>query len=132
MRNIDEFIIEKLELNPHSKVNQLGSSLKDFNWSCKHISKEDFFKYALEACKQANVYPSDVLEEIGNFEDPDELERQWEQQKLTYYNKWEDTFTELVSDDDKYSGKEGDIADYAFGDAYDIFNRLYQLMGNQA
>jgi len=121
MKNINEFITEKL-----AKVN--ASSLKNFDWRCKHISKEDFFKFALAACKEAKVYPSDVIEEISQFEDPDELERQWEAGHLNYYIKWEDALIEKIANDDKYSGKEGDIADYAFGDAYEIFNKLLQFM----
>ena len=107
MKNIKEFILEGHDY-----------------WDCKYISKEDFMKFAKQALKDSKTDPSDIMDELGQYEDPDDLDKAYEQGELSNYIAWENAVTELISNNDKYSGKEGDIMEYVYAIAYDVLNEL--------
>jgi hypothetical protein len=110
MKNIKDFILEA----------------KDY-WTCKFISKNDILKFGVEALKKGKLTASDILDEIGQYEDPDDLDRAWENKDIDKYCHFENMLGDLLFEDDKYTGKEGDICDAVWGNAWDYFTELEKM-----
>lgn len=92
--------------------------------SAQLISKKDLLKFAKEALKNTKLYPDDLQDELSQYEDPDDLDDAWANNKLSLYNKFEDELANIIFDDDKYSGNEGDICDHLWVYAWDLLNEL--------
>jgi hypothetical protein len=111
MKNIKDFILEG----------------KD-QWSGeKYIKKADLLKFCIKALKNSKTFASDIQDEISQYEDPDDLDRARNNDELTNYLKFENELANLLADDNKYSGLEGDICDNVFDNAYDIMEELYKM-----
>lgn len=76
----------------------------------KLISKNDLIKFGKEALKQTKLNAHQLQDEISQYKDPDDLDDAYERKEIDYC-KFEDVLTNLLADDDKYGGIEGDIAD---------------------
>ena len=111
MKNIKDFIIENKETWPGEK----------------YIKKQNLLKFCIEALKNSKTYASDILDEIGNYKDPDDLFNAYDNDELDNYQKFENELSNLLADDNKYSGVEGDICDNVFDNVYDIMNELYKI-----
>ena len=96
-------------------------------WTSKLISKKDILKFGLEALKQTKLFASDIQDELGQYEDPDDLDRAYENEELEKYLKWENKLAELLSEDNKYGGDEGDICEDVWVHAYDLLEELYKM-----
>ena len=111
MKNITKFINESVK---PSWANYL-----------KHIKYEDLIKYATQALKKSKTFASDILDELGQYKDPDDLDAAYERGNLDYC-KWEEELLNMLADDNKYGGDEGNIGDEIWANAYDLFNELYK------
>lgn len=111
MKNIKDFILEG----------------KD-QWSGeKYIKKADLLKFCIKALKNSKTFASDIQNEISQYKDPDDLDRAYENDELTNYLKFENELANLLADDNKYGGLEGDICSNVFDNAYDIMEELYKM-----
>lgn len=110
MKNIRQFISEKQDWWT-SKDTQL-------------INKNDLIKFAKEALKQTKLDAKEMQNQISQYEDPDDLDDARENERLDYC-KFEDTLSNLLADDDKYGGKEGDICDHLWVHVLDFLNELH-------
>ena len=87
------------------------------------ISKNDLIKFAKKALKQTKLDPEEMQNQLGQYEDPDDLDDAYEGERLDYC-KFEDTLADLLADDDKYGGKEGDICDRLWMHIWDFLDEL--------
>ena len=87
------------------------------------ISKNDLIKFAKEALKQTKLDPEEMQSQLSQYEDPDDLDDAYEGERLDYC-KFEDTLADLLADDDKYGGKEGDICDRLWMHIWDFLDEL--------
>lgn len=109
MKDIRKFILEKHDW-----------------WTGKDaqlINKNDLIKFAKEALKQTKLYAEDMQNQLSQYEDPDDLDDAYEGERLDYC-KFEDTLADLLADDDKYGGKEGDICDRLWMHIWDFLDEL--------
>lgn len=98
-------------------------------WNSKYISKKDIIKFGLEALKNTKLSASDIMDEISQYEDPDDLDRAYEDERLEQYCEWEQELSKLIFDDDKYSSYEGDICNDVYAKSYDLLNELSKITG---
>lgn len=113
--------------------NYILESTSNFKWSGeKYIKKDELIKFCLQALKKSKTFASDIQDEIGNYEDPDDLDRARNNDELTNYSKFENELANLLADDDKYSGFEGDICDNVFDNIYDLMEELYKITSKKA
>lgn len=116
MKHIKEYIIEA-----------------NNKWSGeKYIKKDELIKFCLQALKNSKTFPSDIQDEIGQYKDPDDLNRARDNDELTNYSKFENALANLLADDDKYSGFEGDICDNVFDSVYDLMEELYKIASKKS
>lgn len=94
MKDITQYIIEK----------------QDWWNNIKLIDKNSLLKFGQQALKNTKLFASDILEEINGYKDQDRLDDAYDKENLLY-SKFVDELAELISDDPKYEGKEGDICD---------------------
>ncbi len=98
-------------------------------WSGKDaqlIDEKTLLQFANKALKNTKLYASDLQDELSQYEDIDELDNAWENNELKYC-KFEDELSNLLSNDTKYSGKEGDICDRVWIHAWDLLDDLIEL-----
>jgi len=98
-------------------------------WSGKDaqlIDERTLLKFASKALKNTKLYASDLQEELSQYKDPDEVDDAWANNELKYC-KFENELANLLSNDDKYSGKEGDICDHLWVHAWDLLDDLIKL-----
>jgi len=96
MKNIKEYIAEKQDW-----------------WTgedAKLISKNDLIKFGKEALKQTKLNARQLQDEISQYKDPDDLDDAYGREALDYC-KFENVLANLIADDNKYGGKEGDITE---------------------
>ena len=120
MKNIDNFISEKLIIDKNIKMTSTG---EDY-WSCKDISKSDMIKFVKKALKESKVKPERILDELSGYEDIDDLQDAYEREELSSYLAFEQKFLDMIANDDQYSGKEGNIGEALWIHAYDIINEI--------
>lgn len=95
-------------------------------WSGKDaqlINKKDLLKFAQQALKNTKLDAEDLQNELSKYEDPDDLDDAWENNNLSYC-KFEDELANIISNDDKYGGKEGDICDHLWIHVWDLLDEL--------
>ena len=88
-------------------IRQFISEKQDW-WTGKDaqlINKNDLIKFAKEALKQTK------------------LDEALENERLDYC-KFEDALANLLANDDKYGGKEGDICDHLWVHVWDLLDEL--------
>ena len=120
MKNIDNFISEKLVIDKDIKMTSTG---KDY-WSCKDISKSEMLKFVKKALKESKVKPERILDELSGYEDIDDLQDAYEREELSSYLVFEQKFLDMIANDDQYSDKEGNIGEALWIHAYDIINEI--------
>jgi len=120
MKNINNFISEKLIINKNIKMSSTG---EDY-WSCKDISKSDMIKFTKKALKESKVKPERILDELSGYEDIDDLQQAYENEELPSYLTFEQKFLDMIANDDKYKCKEVNIAQALWIHAYDIINEI--------
>lgn len=120
MKNIDNFISEKLVIDKDIKMSSTG---KDY-WSCKDMSKLDMIKFTKKALKESKVKPEKILDELSGYEDIDDLQDAYEREELSSYLAFEQKFLDIIANDDQYSGKEENITEALWIHAYDIINEI--------
>lgn len=85
------------------------------NWdraNSRHaIPMEELIEFSKQALKSAKVKPANIMSEIGNYHDPDDLMDAMDRGELYDMDKFLDEFAHVLSNTDKYEGKEGDYAD---------------------
>ncbi len=111
MKNIKNYINESVDYWKNTKL----------------ISKNDLIKFANQALKNTKLFASDIQEEISQYEDPDDLWDAYDNENLDKYCKWINELSNLLADDNKYGGTEGDICDAVFDVAYDLLEELYKM-----
>ena len=89
----------------------------------KLIKKNDLIAYAKLALKETHLSASDLQNELGKYEDVDELDDAHDNGNLKYC-EFEDKLADIISNENKYSGDEGDICDYIWAHAYDFLDEL--------
>ena len=106
-------------------IRQFISEKQDW-WTGKDaqlINKNDLIKSAKEALKQTKLDAEEMQNQISQYEDPDDLDDALENERLDYC-KFEDALANLLANDDKYGGKEGDICDHLWVHVWDLLDEL--------
>lgn len=120
MKDIYNFISEKLVIDKNIKMSSTG---KDY-WSYKDMPKSDMLKFVKKALKETKIKPEKIQEEISGYEDIDDLQQAYENEELSSYLAFEQKFLDMIADDEKYGGAEGDIGEAIWIHAYDIFEEI--------
>ena len=110
------------DIKSYLKENQNWWTGKD----AQLIDEKTLFKFASKALDNANLTVQEIQDELSQYKDPDELDDAWSNGKLKYC-KFEDELANLLADDDKYAGKEGDICDRLAIHAWDLMDDLRKL-----
>lgn len=92
------------------------------SWKSKYISKQDIIKLAKTAIKNAKVTPEEVQYEISQYEDPDDLNRAYDNDELYNYSKFENEMYNLLESNPKYKGEIDNIMDEVFLTVYDLMD----------
>lgn len=98
-------------------------------WSGKDaqlIDEKTLLKFANKALKNTKLNALDLQDELSQYKDPDALDDAYENDRLKYC-KFIDELANLLSNDDKYSGEEGDICDHIWVHAWDLLDDLIEL-----
>ena len=80
-------------------------------------------KFTKEALKQTKLDPEEMIDQISRYHNSDDLDDARENGNLDYC-KFEDTLANIIADDDKYGGKEGDICDHLWIYAWNLLEEL--------
>lgn len=124
MKTLQEHLTESL--NESAQDNLLKKLQNTWDRTQKRFPMDmskmiEFAKNALESTK---VKPSHVMDELGTYKDPDDMDDAIERGEFTYMNRFLEEFSNVLSDSDEYGGKEGDYADGVAENP----NFLYDLM----
>lgn len=111
MKDIKKYILEK----------------QDWWTGEKYISKQDLLKFCVKALKQAKTTPDKIQDELSQYEDPDDLDAAYEREELDNLIAFEDALTDLLFNDNKYGGKEGDICDKVYLHIWDLMDELRDI-----
>ena len=106
-------------------IRQFISEKQDW-WTGKDaqlINKNDLIKFAKKALKQTKLDAEKMQNQISQYEDPDDLDDALENERLDYC-KFEDALANLLANDNKYGGKEGDIFDHLWVHVWDLLDEL--------
>ena len=111
MKTLQEHLTESL--NESAKDNLIKKLQQDWDRtnSGNAISMEELIDFSKQALTSAKVKPDGIIREIGNYKDPDDLLDAIDRGELTYVNRFLDEFSHVLSNTDKYAGKEGDYTD---------------------
>jgi hypothetical protein len=120
MKDINNFISEKLVIDKDIKMSSTG---KDY-WSYKDMPKSEMLKFVKKALKETKIKPEKIQEEISGYEDIDDLQQAYENEELSSYLAFEQKLLNMIADDEKYGGTEGDIGEAIWTHAYDIFEEI--------
>lgn len=120
MKNINNFISEKLIIDKDIKMNSTG---KDY-WSYKDMPKSDMLKFVKKALKESKIKPEKIQSELSGYEDIDDLQDAYENEELPSYLAFEQKLLDMIADDEKYGGIEGDIGEAIWIHAYDIMDEI--------
>ena len=87
------------------------------------MDMSEMIEFAKKALESAKVKPGRVQDELGTYEDPDDMADAMERGEFTNTNRFIDEFAQVLSVSE-YGGKEGDYADGVAENP----NFLYDLM----
>lgn len=112
MKDIKQYIIEK----------------QDY-WNSKIINKKDLLDYCVKALKESDTFASDIQKELNQFDGIDDLKEAYDNgaHGLENYTKFENELLNMLADNDKYSGLEGDIVECILNNAWDLMDELYNI-----
>lgn len=124
MKSLQEHLTESL--NESAKDNKLKKLQGDWDRNNKRFPMDmsEMIEFAKKALETAKVKSSHILDELGTYKDPDDMDDAIERGEFTYMSRFIDEFANVLSDSDKYAGKEGDYADGVAENP----NFLYDLM----
>ena len=111
MKDLKEHLTESL--NESAQDNLLKKLQNDWDRNNKRFPMDmsEMIEFAKKALESAKVKPANIVSEIGDYHDPDDLLDAIERGELSDMNEFLDEFSQILSDSDKYAGKEGDYAD---------------------
>ena len=120
MKNLKDSILEKLVINKDIKMTNTG---EDY-WSYKNMPKSDMIKFVKKALKESKIKPEKIQSELSGYEDIDDLQQAYENEELSSYLAFEQKLLDMIADNEKYGGTEGDIGEAIWIHAYDIMNEI--------
>ena len=128
MKELQQLLIERLKLSQKNIIKEPNHHYVSLNDKIPidgvGLSMDELLDWINEAIRTSKVQIQYILDELGNYQDPDDLLDAYDRGDLTYYKKWEDEFGNLIFKSSSFDGKEGDIADFIWENAYDIFLEL--------
>ena len=124
MKTLQEHLIESL--NESAQDNLLKKLQGDWDRNNKRFPMDmsEMIEFAKKALESAKVKPGRVQDELGRYEDPDDMNGAIERGEFTYMNRFLEEFSNVLSDSDEYGGKEDDYTDAVAENP----NFLYDLM----
>ena len=124
MKTLQEHLTESL--NESAQDNLLKKLQDTWDRTQKRFPMDmsKMIEFAKKALESAKVKPRHVMDELGTYKDPDDMDAAIERGEFTYMNRFLDEFSDVLSDSDEYGGKEGDYADGVVENP----NFLYDLM----
>lgn len=124
MKTLQEHLTESI--NESAQDNLLKKLQDTWDRTQKRFPMDmsEMIEFTKKALESAKVKPSHVMDELGTYEDPDDMDDAIERGEFTYMNRFLDEFSNVLSDSDEYGGKEGDYADGVAENP----NFLYDLM----
>ena len=131
--SIDEYLLSKNNKQT-KKANSEPFKLNvwdEYKFGNEHISSETLAEFILTALEKSKVDPKEIQEEISYYKDPDDLWDAYERDELYSYKKFEDTLADIIMDDDLYCGKEGDILEGVYANAYEIMDEVKKYLEKQ-
>jgi len=111
MKNIDTYIVEKTN---------------NF-WNNKYISQNDIIKLSGEALKKCKITPDSIMNEIGQFDDPDNLNDAIDRGELSDYSEFENTLSEILKNNIKYKKYCDEILEDVLLFAYDLMTNIEKI-----
>ena len=111
MKDLKEHLTESL--NESAQDNLLKKLQGDWDRNQKRFPMDmsEMIEFAKKALESAKVKARNIQSEIGNYHDPDDLMDAIERGELSDMDEFLEEFSKVLSDSDKYAGKEGDYAD---------------------
>lgn len=123
MKTLQEHLTESIN---ESAQDNLLKKLQD-TWDRTQrrfpMDMSEMIEFAKKALESAKVKPSRVMDELGTYEDPDDMDDAIERGEFTYMIRFIDEFAHVLSVSE-YEGMEGDYADGVAENP----NFLYDLM----
>lgn len=120
MKNINNFISEKLVINKDLKMSSTG---KDY-WSFKDMDKSEMLDLVKKALRKSNIKPKDIQDELSGYEDIEDLEDAHSNNELDNYSTFENEMYNLLETNSKYNGINDNIMDSIWTHAYDIMDEI--------
>lgn len=123
MKDLKEHLTESL--NESAQDNLLKKLQNDWDRMHKRFPMDmsEMIEFAKKALESAKVKPRQILDELGTYDDPDDMDDAIERGELTYVKRFIDEFSHALYISE-YEGKEDDYADCIVEDP----NFLYDLM----
>lgn len=124
MKTLQEHLTESI--NESAQDNLLKKLQDTWDRTQKRFPMDmsEMIEFAKKALESAKVKPGRVQDELGTYEDPDDMDDAIERGEFTNMNRFIDEFAHVLSISDKYEGMEGDYADGVAENP----NFLYDLM----
>lgn len=123
MKSLQEHLTESIN---ESAQDSLLKKLQD-TWDRTQkrfpMDMSKMIEFAKKALESAKVKPRHILDELGTYEDPDDMDDAIERGEFTYMDRFLDEFSHVLSISE-YEGMEGDYTDGVAENP----NFLYDLM----
>lgn len=123
MKSLQEHLTESLNESAQDSLFKKLQDTWDRNNKRFPIDMSEMIEFAKKALESAKVKPRQILDELGTYEDPDDMDDAIERGEFTYMDRFLDEFSHVLSISE-YEGKEGDYADGVAENP----NFLYDLM----
>lgn len=123
MKTLQEHLTESI--NESAQDNLLKKLQNTWDRTQKRFPMDmsKMIEFAKKALESAKVKPRHVMDELGTYEDPDDMDDAIERGEFTYMIRFIDEFSHVLSISE-YEGMEGDYADGVAENP----NFLYDLM----
>lgn len=123
MKSLQEHLTESLNESAQDSLLKKLQDTWDRNNKRFPIDMSEMIEFAKKALESAKVKPRQILDELGTYEDPDDMDDAIERGEFTHMDRFLDEFSHVLSISE-YEGKEGDYADGVAENP----NFLYDLM----
>lgn len=123
MKTLQEHLTESLNESAQDNLLKKLQDTWDRNNKRFPMDMSKMIEFAKKALESAKVKPSRILDELGTYEDPDDMADAMERGEFTYMDRFLDEFSHVLSISE-YEGMEGDYADGVAENP----NFLYDLM----
>ena len=123
MKDLKEHLTESLNESAQDNLLKKLQDTWDRNNKRFPMDMTKMIEFAKKALESAKVKARSIQDELGTYEDPDDMDDAMERGEFVYMDRFLDEFSQVLSVSE-YEGKEGDYADGVAENP----NFLYDLM----